>query len=58
MAPPADAVRSAEAAKLLGIGQSQLHRLARSGRLPPSLPPDGVYRGRRWWLPHRVGENL
>lgn len=41
-------ISAREAAAILGVSSSQLHKLARAERLPTALKGDGI-RGARWF---------
>lgn len=46
---PRDVLWMPDVAQRLGVSRETVRRLAQG-----SLPPDGVYRGRRWWLASRI----
>ena len=50
--PPQDALWTSDVAKLLGVSRESVRRRART-----TLPPDGVHRGRRWWLASSVTQD-
>lgn len=46
---PGDVLWTSDLAQRLGVSRETVRRLAQT-----SLRPDGVHRGRRWWLPSRI----
>ena len=41
-----------DAYELLGVSRESVRRRART-----TLPPDGIYRGRRWWLASSIRQD-